>query len=43
MKEWEQDYNQLTESMIYGEKLSWNKLIGRLEEFTKKINKLEFI
>ena len=43
MKEWEQDYNQLSESMIYGEKLSWNKLIVRLKEFTKKINKLEFI
>ncbi len=43
MKEWEQDYNQLTENMVYGEKLAWNKLIGRLEEFTKKINKLEYI
>ncbi len=42
MKEWEQDYNQLTENMIYGEKLSWNKLIGRLEELTKKINNLDF-
>ena len=42
MKEWEQDYNQLTESMIYGEKLSWNELIGRLEEFSKIINKLDF-
>lgn len=42
MKEWEQDYNQLTESMIYGKKLSWNELIGRLEDFSKILNKLDF-
>ena len=42
MKEWEQDYNQLNESMIYGEKLSWNELISRLEELTEKINKQDF-
>ena len=42
LKEWEKDYNELSESMIYGDKLSWNKLLSRIMELKDRINKLDF-
>ena len=42
LKEWEKDYTELSENMIYGEKLSWNKLLSRIRELNNRINKLEF-
>lgn len=42
LKEWEKDYNELSESMIYGDKLSWEKLLGRIRELMDRINKLDF-
>lgn len=42
LKEWEKDYTELSESMIYGDKLSWDKLLGRIKELTDRINKLNF-
>lgn len=42
LKAWEKDYTELSESMIYGEKLSWNKLLSRIRELNNRINKLEF-
>ncbi|GAP72939.1 nucleotidyl transferase AbiEii/AbiGii toxin family protein [Candidatus Symbiothrix dinenymphae] len=35
---WEKDYHEMVESMIYGEKLSFNTLIQRIEELQKRIN-----
>lgn len=42
LKEWEKDYNELTEVMIYGDSLTWEKLLIRIRELTDRINKLEF-
>jgi hypothetical protein len=42
LKEWEKDYKDLIESMIYGKKLSWNDLLLRIKELTDRINKLDF-
>jgi predicted nucleotidyltransferase component of viral defense system len=42
LKEWEKDYRELTESMIYGESLTWEKLLIRIRELTDRINKLDF-
>lgn len=39
--EWEKDYKQMQESMIYTESLPFEKLLKRLEELKKKINELE--
>lgn len=37
---WEKDYQDMQESMIYGESLSFNELITRLTELQKRINEL---
>jgi len=42
LKDWEKDYNELSENMIYGDKLSWGKLLGRIKELMERINKLDF-
>jgi len=42
LKEWERDYNELSESMIYGDKLLWENLLGRIRELMERINKLDF-
>ncbi len=42
LKEWERDYSELSESMIYGDKLSWGKLLSRIRELMDRINKLDF-
>jgi predicted nucleotidyltransferase component of viral defense system len=42
LKEWEKDYKELSENMIYGEKLSWKKLLERIKELMNRINNLNF-
>jgi hypothetical protein len=35
---WEKDYDSMTKSMVYGERLDFNELIKCIEEIQKKIN-----
>ena len=37
---WKKDYEQMQQSMIYRESLSFDKLIGRLAELKQRINKI---
>lgn len=41
-KDWMQDYKNMQESMIYGDTLPFDKLLGRMEELMERINSLEF-
>jgi predicted nucleotidyltransferase component of viral defense system len=41
MKMWEADYQEMKESMIYGQLLEFDKLISRLTELQKRINEIE--
>jgi len=38
---WEKDYAEMSESMIYGEKLSFNELIDNVKRVNNKINQIE--
>lgn len=38
IKEWEKDYQAMTQNMIYGDPLNFNKLIKRIRELQKRIN-----
>lgn len=40
IKKWEDDYNQMKDSMIYGQKLDFDELINRLTELQKRINEI---
>jgi hypothetical protein len=42
INEWEKDYKDLSESMIYGQKLSWEKLMGRIKALNSRINHLNY-
>ncbi|RLD87102.1 MAG: nucleotidyl transferase AbiEii/AbiGii toxin family protein [Bacteroidetes bacterium] len=42
LKDWENDYKKLNESMVYGDILPWEELLGRIRELMGRINKLEF-
>lgn len=39
--DWKKDYTSMKESMFYGETLSFEELITRLQELRKRINKIE--
>jgi len=39
---WEKDYAEMLESMIYGEKLSFNELIDKIRQVNEKINRIEW-
>ena len=39
---WEKDYSEMSESMIYGEKLSFNELIENVRQVNNKINQIEW-
>jgi len=41
IKEWGKDFNTMKENMIYGESLSFDSLIKRIEELQKRVNKIE--
>lgn len=40
IKKWEDDYNEMKSSMIYGQTLSFDELISRLTKLQKRINQL---
>ncbi|MDR3665481.1 MAG: nucleotidyl transferase AbiEii/AbiGii toxin family protein [Ignavibacteriaceae bacterium] len=42
-EEWEKDYRQMQENMIYKDSLPFNKLLERLASLNNKINKLKFL
>ena len=42
LEEWEKDYKQMQESMIYKQSLPFDKLIGRIKELKDRINQLKF-
>jgi hypothetical protein len=39
---WEKDYTEMSESMIYGEKLNFNELIDKIKQINNKINQIEW-
>lgn len=41
IKSWEQDYQAMTQYMIYGNLLTFDKLINRIAELQKRINELD--
>ena len=38
IKEWEKDYQAMTQNMIYGDPLNFDNLIKRIQELQKRIN-----
>ncbi len=42
IKEWEKDYQAMTQNMIYGELLKFDSLISRIMELQKRINKIDY-
>jgi len=38
---WERDYAEMSESMIYGEKLNFNELIDKIRQVNEKINRIK--
>jgi predicted nucleotidyltransferase component of viral defense system len=40
IKEWEKDYQAMTQNMVYDEPLDFGKLIKRISELQKRINKI---
>lgn len=40
IKKWKDDYNQMKDSMIYGQKLDFDELINRMIELQKRINEI---
>ncbi|MFN4000123.1 hypothetical protein [Algoriphagus sp.] len=41
IKEYENDYSEMTKFMIYGEPLKFEKLLNRMTELQKRINSLK--
>ncbi|MFN6378104.1 MAG: nucleotidyl transferase AbiEii/AbiGii toxin family protein [Flavobacteriales bacterium] len=39
---WEMDYNEMRESMLYGESLTFNELIKEIKILNRKVNQLKF-
>jgi hypothetical protein len=39
---WEKDYAEMSESMIFGKKLSFNELIDKIKQVNDKINQIEW-
>jgi hypothetical protein len=39
---WKADYEAMRETMIYGESLSFNKLIDKIKQLNKMINRIEW-
>jgi len=40
ISQWQQDYETMRETMIYGESLPFNKLIDKMKQLNKKINQI---
>ena len=43
IKQWQDDYRAMQESMIHGDSVSFDNLISRMKELMKRINQLEFM
>ena len=41
IKEWERDYQTMTENMIYGEPLNFEALIKRMQQLQKRVNEMK--
>lgn len=41
IKEWEEDYQTMTQNMIYGEPLKFESLIKRIRELQQRINEIK--
>lgn len=42
LKDWEKDYQTMTENMIYGKPLNFVALIKRIQELQQKVNAIKF-
>ncbi len=42
ISEWQQDYETMRETMIYGESPSFNKLIDKIKQLNKRINNIDW-
>jgi len=42
IKQWQDDYRDMQESMIHGDSVSFDKLINRMKELMERINQLDF-
>ena len=42
ISQWQQDYETMRETMIYGESLSFNKLIDKIKQLNEKINRIDW-
>lgn len=42
IKQWQDDYREMQESMIHGDSVSFDKLIDRMKELMERINQLDF-
>ena len=42
ISQWQQDYETMRETMIYGESLPFNKMINRIKQLNEQINKMEW-
>jgi len=42
IKQWQDDYRDMQESMIHGDSVSFDKLIDRMKELMERINQLDF-
>lgn len=42
IKQWQDDYQAMQESMIHGDSIPFDKLIDRMKELMERINRLEF-
>ena len=40
--QWQQDYETMRETMIYGSSLPFNKLIDKIQQLNKRINDLDW-
>jgi len=42
ISQWQQDYETMRETMIYGDSLPFNKLIDKIKQLNKKINQIDW-
>ena len=42
ISQWQQDYETMRETMIYGESLPFNKLIDKIKQLNERINRIDW-
>jgi hypothetical protein len=42
ISQWQQDYEAMRETMIYGESLSFNELINKIKMLNERINRMDW-